>query len=377
MKFVLNKDKDIIKKFVDQNRITLFNKSKKAKHKKLIIIFLLILLSFLIFRKVIVDFSINHFNKFKYLFYKKQKTNIDYNNEFFKIREVKEQIEKKKLKYINTIFGGKAKIGNALILLDKLIEICRRIKCANIICPRGLEKIIKNPIYDKSNNINIFPNKYTSKMKIDININKRTLFWFNFRNKSNENRLLIIRDEILRNVPRLDSKKPDLYIHIRSGDIFINTKNRIYSQPPLCFYQKIINENNFTNIYIISNGNENPVINILLKTYPKIIFYRDSVEKAISIILYSYNFVMSVSSFIMTLIPMNKNLQNLYVYQIYNYKLKHFNCTIHKMIPSYGYIKLMKHKWQISQEQLHLLVHEKCTNTSFIILNQTNINKLK
>ena len=377
MKFVLNKDKDIIKKFVDQNRITLFNKSKKAKHKKLIIIFLLILLSFLTFRKVIVDFSINHFNKFKYLFYKKQKTNIDYNNEFFKIREVKEQIEKKKLKYINTIFGGKAKIGNALILLDKLIEICRRIKCTNIICPRGLEKIIKNPIYDKSNNINIFPNKYTSKMKIDININKRTLFWFNFRNKSNENRLLIIRDEILRNVPRLDSKKSDLYIHIRSGDIFIKTKNRIYSQPPLCFYQKIINENNFSIIYIISNGNENPVINILLKTYPKIIFDRDSVEKAISIILYSYNFVMSVSSFIMSLIPMNKNLQNLYVYQIYNYKLKHFNCTIHKMIPSYKYTKLMKHKWQISQEQLHLLVHEKCTNSSFIILNQTNINKLK
>ena len=148
------------------------------------------------------------------------------------------------------------------------------------------------------------------------------------------------------------------------------------------FYQKIINENNFTNIYI----NENPIINILLKSYPKIIFDRDSVARAISVILYSYNFVMSVSSFIMTLIPMNKNLQNLYVYQIYNYKLKHFNCTIHKMIPSYRYTKLMKHKWQISQEQYYIyyifikcfmIVHEQCINTSFIILNQTNINKLK
>ena len=36
---------------------------------------------------------------------------------------MKEQIEKKKLKYINTIFGGKAKIGNALIGLDDFESI--------------------------------------------------------------------------------------------------------------------------------------------------------------------------------------------------------------------------------------------------------------
>ena len=75
-------------------------------------------------------------------------------------------------------------------------------------------------------------------MKIDININKRTLFWFNFRNKTNENRLLIIRDEILRNIPRLDSKQSDLYIHIRSGDIFINNKNRIFHNHLYVFIKK-------------------------------------------------------------------------------------------------------------------------------------------
>ena len=91
IKYVLNKDKDIIKKYVEQNRITSFNISKKAKHKKLIIIFLLILLLFLTFRKIIIDYSINHFNKFKSLFYKNQNTNIDYNNEFVKLKEVKDQ----------------------------------------------------------------------------------------------------------------------------------------------------------------------------------------------------------------------------------------------------------------------------------------------
>ena len=44
----------------------------------------------------------------------------------------------------------------------------------------------------------------------------------------------------------------------------------MYSQPPLCFYQKIINENKFDKIFILSNGHENPVIGRLLKLYPGI-----------------------------------------------------------------------------------------------------------
>ena len=83
-------------------------------------------------------------------------------------------------------------------------------------------------------------------------------------------RLKIIRDEVLHNVPKYNANPNDLYINIRSGDVFIKTINRMYSQPPLCFYRKIIDENRYNNIFILSNGHENPVVDKLLDLYPKI-----------------------------------------------------------------------------------------------------------
>ena len=52
------------------------------------------------------------------------KPNIDLNDEFFQIKEVQEQIKSKNLTYINTIFGDKNKVGNALTTLNNLINVC-------------------------------------------------------------------------------------------------------------------------------------------------------------------------------------------------------------------------------------------------------------
>jgi hypothetical protein len=52
------------------------------------------------------------------------KSNIDLNDEFFQIKEVQEQIKSKNLTYINTIFGDKNKVGNALTTLNNLINVC-------------------------------------------------------------------------------------------------------------------------------------------------------------------------------------------------------------------------------------------------------------
>ena len=89
-------------------------------------------------------------------------------------------------------------------------------------------------------------------------------------------RISLIREEVFRNLPKYNISPYDLYIHIRSGDIFSGIHLR-YAQPPLCFYKKIIEESKFVNIFILSNGNENPVINELLKLYPKIKFKQDSI----------------------------------------------------------------------------------------------------
>ena len=181
-------------------------------------------------------------------------------------------------------------------------------------------------------------------------------------------RLRIIREEVLNNIPKYNISPDDLYINIRSGDIFVKAINNDYSQPPLCFYQKIINEKHYKNNYIVSNGHENPVVDKLLILFPEIKYIHDSVEGDISIIINAYNLVMSVSTFPWTLIRLNYNLKNLYIYDInelINYDLSSINSIIHLMKPSLYYENIMKRKWLKTAKQLELMIKENCSNINF------------
>lgn len=158
-----------------------------------------------------------------------------------------------------------------------------------------------------------------------------------------------------------------MFIHIRSGDIFIDHFSKHYSQPPLCFYQKIINNYKFENIFILSNGQENPVLDSLLKIYPNIKFTKGSIESDVSKILYAYNLVMSESTFIYNLILFNKNLKKLFVYELLRHVNKtKSNLTIYKMYPSTKYVNVMKLKWKKTKEQLDLMINENCYNSNLI-----------
>ena len=96
--------------------------------------------------------------------------NNNFNYEFFYIPEVQKQIIDDNITNIETISGGAGNIGNALIMLNHLINICEKIKCKNIICPIGLDSIIKKPILNKDINITIFPDFYRDKIKIDLKL---------------------------------------------------------------------------------------------------------------------------------------------------------------------------------------------------------------
>ena len=146
----------------------------------------------------------------------------------------------------------------------------------------------------------------------------------------------------------------------------MDTINSYYAQPPLCFYQKIIIENNYNNIYIFSNGLENPVIGNLLKLYSKVLYIKTSVEYAISYIINAYHFIMSTSTFSGTLIQLNVNLKNLYIYSNHNLIIKNLIYTLHKMIPSKMYQQKVIGKWKKTQEQLNLMINEKCIKSKMI-----------
>ena len=77
--------------------------------------YLILTLFYLFIINYIFDLINKKRNSFKYL----NKTNINF-DEFFQVQEIKSQIYKKNLTLIETISGGKGKVGNALIMLNNL-----------------------------------------------------------------------------------------------------------------------------------------------------------------------------------------------------------------------------------------------------------------
>ena len=93
------------------------------------------------------------------------------------------------LNNIETISVGQ---GNALIMLNHLINICEKIKCINIKSPMGLDNIIKKPILYKDFNITILPHYYAHKINIDIKLSTSTVYYFKLYYKSSLNEIRYI-----------------------------------------------------------------------------------------------------------------------------------------------------------------------------------------
>ena len=280
-------------------------------------------------------------------------------------------------------YGGK--FGNILICLNKIIFFCEIIGCKEIILNNKAFWFLKRPIKLEETNITIktqnFDRHNNLKIIKELNsgiilFNSFNVFFYFYKIKPNI-RIILLRDEIINNLPKFNISKKDLYIHLRSGDIYKKNAHGKYSQPPLCFYSNILNNFNFGNIYLISNDNNNPIINRLTKKYNNIIYTKNSLEYDLSHLMNSYNLVGSISSFLNIIILLNYNLENLWEYNIYQvtqrlrqirYDLFQFpnNFTIYRMEASINYKNKM-YNWKNSKSQRKLMMKEKCIN-SFMIL---------
>ena len=193
------------------------------------------------------------------------------------------------------------------------------------------------------------------------------------------NRLNILKKEILNNLPKLKTHADELAMYIRSGDIFSVLKNSIksYAQPPLCFYENILNNFKFKKVNIISENNLNPVIIILLKKYSYIKFNKHDIKYDISYLANSFNIVSAKSSFLISVIKLNDKLKFLWEYDFYKLSEKYYhlhpsvysfpyNYTIYKMDASLKYKKYM-YPFTNSKKQRKLMKKEKCNNNFIII----------
>ena len=355
------------------------------------------------YNKENIKYNINKIQKDEIYINPYYQAEKDYYDKFLKFKDMpkdwndsliikeREDILKRFLKhkkYLNNIeyihFDVNFKFGNQLIVLNKLIFYSEIIGIKKIFINDNNNLYLKRKVYDKKFNLSIetinpMNNPFIWRYSL---LSFCWDFFYVFFNLKIENRLEVVKDEILRNLPNVNVNQNDLYIHFRGGDIFkkVLTPNFApgYAQFPLCFYEKIINENNFKNIYLICQDKSNPVIEILEKKYKNVITYaNNSIDIDIAYLSHAYNIIGSVSSFITEIIKLNDNLKNFWEYDIYQMKHKFIHLhhslfdfprkyTIYRMEPSEKYKKDM-YKWTRSDDQLKIMINDTCPDKFKII----------
>ena len=332
----------------------------------------------------IVGHEKKKFSKYFYLPEYLNNKNFRYNikNKFMTMFS---NIKKKPINKIETFFiGYDIPFGNSLININNLIFTCEIVGCNKIILKDHRIKrpwLIKNPIYIKKLNLTIMlgPRVHCDDVTVlCISIATWDPFFPTFVKP--QVRIRYIRDELINNLPLVKTAPDELYIHIRGGDVFKKNPSTAYAQPPLCFYEKILDNNKYKNIYILSMDRRNVVLDALMNKYKNIIFNEHKYEYDISLLINAYNLVTSVSSFVISTIKLNDNLKDLWEYDInrlsekflfmhhhlYKFDIKY---KIHTMKSSDEYAQKM-YIWRNTEEQLKLMLEDKCTYD--FVLTKTN-----
>ena len=112
---------------------------------------------------------------------------------------------------------------------------------------------------------------------------------------------------------------------MRGGDIFYRT-HYAYVQPPLSFYEKIINSRKWNKIFLVSEDNRNYCFDVLNKKYNCISCldnknrnggYCWGFSHDLSLMIGATNFVASKSSLSPLIIQLSKTIKNVYLCDFY------------------------------------------------------------
>jgi hypothetical protein len=319
-----------------------------------------------------------------YIFFENKKLLFSLNNKNYKIfNSINNELQKINKKRINNIDSlyiiGSFNFGNYIICLNNAIILCEFFHCKRIIIQSNKNIFINNKIFYQKYNLTIESNYKFIPNNNSLELDLYFLFFqLNFSSLGNVNRFHIFREEILNNLPKIKVHPNDLYIYIRGGDIFkvLNVEFKTYPQPPLCFYENLLNKYKFREIRIISEDKLNPIL-ILLEKHYNIKYIRNNIKIDISYLANSYNIVLAKSSFVVSIIKLNYNLKFVWEYDFYKfserfYHLHHsvytfpFKYTIYKLKASESYKTLM-FPFKNSEKQRKLMIEEKCDDNFYII----------
>ena len=288
----------------------------------------------------------------------------------------------KNIKVVKCIFlGQKFHFGNQLIIIYKAIFYCQILQCKKIILDKGNNWYIRNKIINKKYKMIIDTKSKNFINNYDIIIDKTINFYYYCKYIIPKIRINLLRKEIKNNLLKVSKNYNDLFIYIRSGDIFLRA-HPSYRQPPICFYKKLLNNFSFNSVYLIAVNKNNPVINELLKFFPNIIYNINTLKIDLSYLINAYNIAGGgTSTFLYNVIEINNNSPFIWLFEFkklsYNQYLKSNIISFYNifkiktkflMYASNKYEKKMK-VWKNTKEQRHLMMKEKCSNPFVFIIN--------
>lgn len=151
------------------------------------------------------------------------------------------------------------------------------------------------------------------------------------------------------NVPK-PTKKIEFLIHIRSGDIFGHRPHRGYAQPPLAFYQRVVNDAKPKTVALVFEDFGNPVIKELISfLHSKSIEIRiigADLEEVVHAILKSKIVLFGTGTFATELLSLSRNIALVYFLENFGrvnsegwlkkVEKAQYSCTskeIHKLLP--------------------------------------------
>lgn len=330
-------------------------KNLKKNYKKAIYIIFVLFIYYLIFFN----------NKKKNNIIKFRPFNLKYN--YIKYNDIK--FKKKLLEIISKSLGQKITsiksiflsqrnfFGNQILILNSIIFVCEFLGCKRIILDKRYFWYIKNKIIDRKFKRIIDVGDIKDYLNTSTIIDRTPIFYDRFC----ENRLDILRKEILNNLPKKIIKPNVLYIYIRSS-YYGSFYNRIFFQPPLCYYKTILNNFKFKKVNLIAKDKTNKMIDILLNNFKYIIFKEKTLTEDIAILINAYNIVGLPSSFLYSIMNMNYNLRLYWYYGDHGFTFRpNIEATIFKMVPSKEYLKQI-HYWKYNSSQLKLMINDICPN---------------
>ena len=270
---------------------------------------------------------------------------------------------------VKSIFlSQKTTFENLVMLINNAIFYCEILQCKKVILDNQYFWFIRKKIKYKKYKLIITNAKINKLDYRNIIIDKTN----NLLNLSSffriESKINVIKNEVLTNLPKVKVNKNDLYILIR-GNYFFKKSNDLYIHPPYCFYQAILNNYNFSNIKIISEFKNDPIINKIIYEYKNITYLKIEFRYMISYLVNAYNIVGTSSRFLNVIIRLSTNLLYLWKFEYLNendeglYRKKIF---VFKMLASKKYKDFLISSQDIFS-QIYLILSNKCENNFTLI----------